>query len=114
MKRACFQILSKTPEGDIKSLITKLQSIEAYPDKEIAIKPVLVCETCGTKVTRPRIVGVGVSTARGMGTSHTYVGIKRRMKKLKLQKEQRKVKMVREKARKRRKRRRKQKEPLNW
>ena len=47
-KRACFKILSKTPEGDIKSLITKLQSIEAYPDKEIAIKPVIVRETCGT------------------------------------------------------------------
>ena len=46
-KRACFKILSKTPEGDIKSLITKLQSIEAYPDKETAIKPVLVRETCG-------------------------------------------------------------------
>ena len=47
-KRACFKILSKTPEGDIKSLITKLQSIEAYPDKEIAVKPVVICEACGT------------------------------------------------------------------
>ena len=47
-KRACFKILSKTPEGDIKSLITKLQSIEAYPDKEIAVKPVTICEACET------------------------------------------------------------------
>ena len=47
-KRACFKILSKTPEGDIKSLITKLQSIEAYPDKEIAVKPVVIREACGT------------------------------------------------------------------
>ena len=45
-KRACFKILSKSPQGDIKSLITKLQSIEAYPDKDVAIKPVLVRETC--------------------------------------------------------------------
>ena len=29
-------------------MITKLQSIEAYPDKEIAVKPVIICEVCGT------------------------------------------------------------------
>ena len=56
-----------------------------------------------TKATRPRIVGEYVSTARSMGTSHTYVGIKRRMRKLKVQKEQRKVKIAREKAKKNKK-----------
>ena len=45
-KRACFKILSKSQQGDLKSLITKLQSIEAYPDKEVAIKPVLVRDSC--------------------------------------------------------------------
>merc|ERR1712030_92731 len=47
-KKAVFKILAKTPEGDIKSLITKLQSIEAYPDKEISVKSVLIREACGT------------------------------------------------------------------
>ena len=47
-KRACFKILAKSPQGDIKSLITKLQSIEAYPDKETSVKPVQVCESCTT------------------------------------------------------------------
>ena len=44
-KRACFKILAKSPQGDIKSLITKLQSIEAYPDKETSVKPVQVRES---------------------------------------------------------------------
>merc|ERR1712208_131395 len=47
-KRACFIILAKSPQGDIKSLITKLQSIEAYPDKETSVKPVQVRESCMT------------------------------------------------------------------
>merc|ERR1712208_115329 len=88
-KRACFKILSKSPQGDKKSLITKLQSIEVYLDKYIAIKPVLVPETCMACHSKgqSRIVGENVSTAGSMGTSLTYVGIKRRMRKLKVQNE---------------------------
>ena len=55
-KRACFKILAKSPQGDIKSLITKLQSIEAFPDKETSVKPVQIregerksCTTCHFK-----------------------------------------------------------------
>ena len=62
---------------------------------------------------RPNIVGEDVSTARSMGTSLTYVGIKRRRRKSKVQNKQRKVKMARERERKRRKRRKMQKELLN-
>ena len=43
-KRACYKILAKSPQGDIKSLITKLQSIEAFPDKETSVKPIQICE----------------------------------------------------------------------
>ena len=47
-KKACFKILAKTPEGDIRKLVTALQSIEAYPDKEFSkVKPVVVREACG-------------------------------------------------------------------
>ena len=48
-KKTCFKILAKTPEGDIKNLVTKLQSIEAYTDKEFStVKPVVIREACGT------------------------------------------------------------------
>ena len=46
-KRACFKILPKSPQGNIKSLIKKLQSIEAYPDKETLVKPVQFCHFKG-------------------------------------------------------------------
>ena len=47
-KKACFKLLAKNPEGDIRKLVTALQSIEAYPDKEIAkVKPVVLREACG-------------------------------------------------------------------
>ena len=40
--------LAKNPEGDIRKLVTALQSIEAYPDKEVAkVKPVVLREACG-------------------------------------------------------------------
>ena len=55
-KQACYKILAKSPQGDIKSLITKLQSIEAFPDKETSVKPVQIregerksCTTCHFK-----------------------------------------------------------------
>ena len=57
-----------------------------------------------TKVMQLRIVGVSVSTARGMGTSQSSVEIKRLMKKLKRQKEQRRTGKLRKKIRKRRRR----------
>ena len=48
-KKACFKILAQTPEGDIKNLVTKLQSIKAYPDKEFStVKPVVIREACRT------------------------------------------------------------------
>ena len=43
-KKDGLKILAKTTEGYIKSLIKKLQSIEAYPDKEISVKPALIRE----------------------------------------------------------------------
>ena len=47
-KKACFKLLAKNPEGDIRKLVMALQSIEAYPDKEIAkVKPVVLREACG-------------------------------------------------------------------
>ena len=55
-KKACFKLLAKNPEGDIRKLVTALQSIEAYPDKEIAkVKPVVLCEAGGKCNFRGRI-----------------------------------------------------------
>ena len=58
-KKATFKILAKTPEGDIKSLVTKLQSIEAYPNKEVSVKPVRLATS---KVMQLRTAGVNVPT----------------------------------------------------
>ena len=57
-KQACYKILSESPQGDTKSLIAKLQAIEAFPDKETSVKPIQLrkgegarksCTTCKFK-----------------------------------------------------------------
>ena len=57
-KRACYKILSESPQGDTKSLIAKIQAIEAFPDKETSVKPINLregdwvrksCTTCKFK-----------------------------------------------------------------
>ena len=54
-KRACYKILSDLPQGDTKALMTKISSIEAFPDnKSISVKPIInkpeiknkVCTEC--------------------------------------------------------------------
>merc|ERR1712237_307701 len=54
-KRACYKILSDLPQGDTESLMTKISSIEAFPDnKSISVKPIIskpeiknkVCNEC--------------------------------------------------------------------
>ena len=40
-KQACYKILSESPQGDTKSLIARIQAIEAFPDKETSVKPIL-------------------------------------------------------------------------
>ena len=116
-KRAWFKILSKTPEGDIKSLITKLQSIEAYPDKEIAVKPVTICEACGTcnyKGHATKDCWGKCQHCQRYGHQSKFCRNKRLMKKLKRQKEQRRTGKLRKKIRKRRGRGKKRRQPWNW
>ena len=36
--------MAKSPQGDTKSLIAKLQAIEAFPNKETSVKPIQLCE----------------------------------------------------------------------
>ena len=48
-KRACYKILSESPQGDTKSLIAKIQAIEAFPDKETSVKPIQLREGEGVR-----------------------------------------------------------------
>merc|ERR1711936_443225 len=57
-KRACYKILSDLPLGDTKALMTKISSIEAFPDnKSVSVKPIInkdeikkkVCTECKFK-----------------------------------------------------------------
>ena len=57
-KRACYKILSDLPQGDTKALMTKISSIEVFPDnKSISVKPIInnpeikkkVCTSCKYK-----------------------------------------------------------------
>merc|ERR1712208_248524 len=57
-KRACYKILSDLPQGDTKALMTKISSIEAFPDnKSVSVKPTInkdeikkkVCTECKFK-----------------------------------------------------------------
>ena len=54
-KRACYKILTELPQGDTKALMTKISSIEAFPDnKPVSVKPIInnpeakkkVCTSC--------------------------------------------------------------------
>ena len=54
-KRACYKILTELPQGDTKALMTKISSIEAFPDnKSVSVKPIInkdeikkkVCTEC--------------------------------------------------------------------
>merc|ERR1712002_1016230 len=54
-KRACCKILTALPQGDIKALMNKISSIEAFPDnKPVSVKPIInnpeakkkVCTSC--------------------------------------------------------------------
>ena len=48
-KWACYKILSDWPQDNTKSLIAKLQAIEAFPDKETSVKPINLCEGHGVR-----------------------------------------------------------------
>merc|ERR1711936_806958 len=57
-KRGCYKILSDLPQGDTKALMTKISSIEAFPDnKSVSVKPIInkdeikrkVCNECKFK-----------------------------------------------------------------
>ena len=48
-KRACYKILAESPQGDTKSLIAKLQAIEAFPDKQASVKPIQLREGEGVR-----------------------------------------------------------------
>merc|ERR1712208_7254 len=42
-KKACYKILTELPQGDVRLLMTKISSIEAFPDTKppISVKPVI-------------------------------------------------------------------------
>ena len=55
-KKACYKILTELPQGDVRLLMTKISSIEAFPDNKppISVKPVInnpeikkkICTSC--------------------------------------------------------------------
>merc|ERR1712236_62392 len=50
-KHACYKILTELPQGDVKALMTKISSIEAFPDNKLVFaKPVIDREEHGRKV----------------------------------------------------------------
>merc|ERR1712030_275530 len=46
-KRACYKILSELPQGDTKALMSKISSIEAFPDnKSVSENKKKICTEC--------------------------------------------------------------------
>ena len=48
-KRACYKILSESTQEDTKSLIAKIQAIEAFPDRQTSVKPIQLREGEGVR-----------------------------------------------------------------